>query len=272
MTTRPLAPLPVPVRPRHGETAASYIRRLARANHLRPSYLRSLVCRPAQRGIKADLLAAVSGRTITALEHTLAGLYQPAGSGPPKILKPPRKPSGEDPPVLGAIRRDAAAHPATPVRQLAARHRVPTRLVLQALTPPGSGDADTRPRWPAPVLAPLRPVIDIWLAEEPGLAAYKIWERLLDEHDAEISYLSLNAYVTRCRARLNGKPGPGTGRGPHSPVPPIMIIRQSKRPAQVSGGGPGRFIWHGTMSPGFLADRYCSPGGFDDTGKAHPRL
>jgi hypothetical protein len=218
MTTRPLAPLPVPVRPRHGETAASYIRRLARANHLRPSYLRSIACRPPHRGIQAGRLAALSGRTVRALEHTLAGLCQPAGSGPPKILKPPRKPAGEQPPAFNAIRRDAAADAAAPVRRLAARHRVSARTVLQALTPPGSGDRDHRPQWPAPVLAPLRPLIDTWLAEEPGLPAYQIWERLLDEHDAEISYLSVNAYVTRCRARSNGKTSTPTTTDPaHQP-------------------------------------------------------
>ena len=38
--TRPEAPLPLRPRPRHGETADSYLRRLAAANHLRFSYLR----------------------------------------------------------------------------------------------------------------------------------------------------------------------------------------------------------------------------------------
>ena len=39
-------PLPVRVRPAAGETAESYIRRLARANHLRPSLLQVYVRNP----------------------------------------------------------------------------------------------------------------------------------------------------------------------------------------------------------------------------------
>jgi hypothetical protein len=215
MTSRPLAPLPVPVRPRHGETAASYIRRLARANHLRPSYLRSLVCSPPHLGrIRADRLAALAGRTAPALERTLAGLGRRPGAGPPQILLPPRLPQPGEPAVLGAVRRDAAADATAPVRLLAARHRVPHRTVLQALTPPGTSPGGPHPPWPAPVLAPLRPLIDAWLAEEPGLSACKIWERLLDEHDAELSYLPVSAYVRRRRARSDGKPAPPHGSGP----------------------------------------------------------
>lgn len=41
---RPLAPLPIRVRPQRAETTESYARRLARANHLRPSYLRTFLC------------------------------------------------------------------------------------------------------------------------------------------------------------------------------------------------------------------------------------
>jgi hypothetical protein len=237
MTASPLAPLPVPVRPRHGETAASYIRRLARANHLRPSYLRSLLCSHPQSGVRADQLAAVSGRTARALEHTLAGLGQRPGSGPPQILRPPNLRQAAQPGTLAGIRRDAAADPAVPVRQLAARHRVPRRTVLQALTPPGAPPGTPHPPWPAPPLAPLRPLIDTWLAEKPSMPAHQIWERLLDEHDAEISYLSVNAYVTRHRAKLNGKTGLLHGRRSRSPARQAMIVCQSTRPVQDRGSG-----------------------------------
>jgi len=221
VTARPLAPLPVPVRPRHGETAASYIRRLARANYLRPSYLRSLVCSPPQTGVRADLLAAVSGRTARALERTLAGLAQRPGTGPPQILRPPPLPPAAEPGILDSIRRDAAADATVPVRLLAARHRVSRRTVLQALTPPGTEPGNPHPPWPAPPLAPLRPLIDACLAEEPDLPAYQVWERLLDQHGAEISYLSVNAYVTRRRARSNGKPRTRTT---------VHLARQPSRP------------------------------------------
>ena len=45
----PLAPLPIRPRPRRGETTESYARSLARANHLRPSYLRAFLCDPPRR-------------------------------------------------------------------------------------------------------------------------------------------------------------------------------------------------------------------------------
>lgn len=239
MTARPLAPLPVPVRPRHGETALSYVRRLARANHLRPSFLRSVLCLPGQRTIRADRLAAVSGRSVTALEHTIAGLCQPPKWGPPVILKPPPPAEGPEPAVFDAVRRDAARNASTPVRQLAARHQTLPRMVLQALTPPGSGDGNSQPQPPAPMLVPFHSLIDTWLAEDPGTAAQKIWERLLDEHDADVSYQGVLGYVRRCRARLTGKIRPGSR--PHAvfPAPRTMIACQSKRPGQVRGGGPG---------------------------------
>lgn len=244
MTARPLAPLPVPVRPRHGETAVSYVRRLARANHLNPSYLRSLVSRPSHGGIQADMLAAVSGRTARALEHTLAGLRQTRASGAPKIRRPPHKPPGEESPAADTIRRDAAARPLMPVRQLAALNQVSTRTVLQALTPPGSGE-DAWTQYPAPLLAPLRPPIDAWLAEEPGIPAHKIWERLLDEHDAEIGYLSVNAYVTRHRARLIGKTiSPAHAKNPIAdPGLPVKKARAGQR------DGPGRHVCRRTRAP-----------------------
>ena len=109
-----------------------------------------------------------------------------------------------------AIRRDADADATIPVRLLAARHRTSRRTVLKALTPPSSEEGSPHPPWPAPLLAPLRELIDTWLTDEPGLPGYQIWERLLDEHDAEISYQRINAYLTRRRARLDGTTSPRT--------------------------------------------------------------
>ncbi len=42
--TAELVRLPMRVRPNLGESTDSYIRRLARANHLRPSYLHGFLC------------------------------------------------------------------------------------------------------------------------------------------------------------------------------------------------------------------------------------
>ena len=75
-------PLPIRVRPAAGETAESYIRRLARANHLRPSLLQVYVRNPdvPTGTIRPRRLAAVSGSTLTSSQlvwhfrlHQLSG-------------------------------------------------------------------------------------------------------------------------------------------------------------------------------------------------------
>lgn len=151
MTTPPLGPLPVQARPRTGETAHSYIRRLARANHLRPSYLNALV-RPWHRGtISPEKLAALSGRPVHGLRNALTGLDTSPGSGPPQ--------------------------------------------------PTGAQQSGPHPKWPGPVLAPVRAIIDNWLTAEPGLTALAVWERLLDEHEAEIGYATVARYLARTRQK-----------------------------------------------------------------------
>jgi hypothetical protein len=71
-------PLPARPRPRTGETTDSYVRRLARANHLKPSYLRGFLAGPPDYGYgkrpRADRLAAVTGRQQDALERALVDL------------------------------------------------------------------------------------------------------------------------------------------------------------------------------------------------------
>ena len=52
-----------------GERVASYIRRLARANHLRPGYLRRYLRNQGEHGeIRLDWLAGLAGRPLAALE------------------------------------------------------------------------------------------------------------------------------------------------------------------------------------------------------------
>lgn len=188
-----LAPLPVQVRPRHGETVHSYIRRLARANHLRPSYLHALVRSTTYNGtVRADHLAALSGRPARALQHTITGLDRHPGNGPQPAVTRRAATAGNDSEAVAAIRRDAAADATVPVRVLAARHQVPRRAVIQALTPPAS-----QPRWPYPALVHVRHHIDAWLTAEPGISSHKIWQRLIDEHDAEFGYGTVSTYVNK---------------------------------------------------------------------------
>ena len=69
-------PLPVRPRPRPGETTGTYIEYLGRANHLPARYLRRyLSASRVSAGPPAlDRLAAISGRTVTALQHALTDL------------------------------------------------------------------------------------------------------------------------------------------------------------------------------------------------------
>lgn len=80
----PGTPLPVRPRPRQGETADSYLRRLAAANHLRFSYLRRYLATPpgSYGPIDAWGLAVLAGRKPHAIlrafpELGAAALRQP---------------------------------------------------------------------------------------------------------------------------------------------------------------------------------------------------
>jgi hypothetical protein len=75
-------PLPFRTRPATGETTSSYVRRLARANHLRPAYLRRYLADSQNGTIRIDLLAALAGRSPAALEHALADLGHRQGANP----------------------------------------------------------------------------------------------------------------------------------------------------------------------------------------------
>ncbi len=62
-------PLPVRPRPVSGETPSSYLRRLARANHLRPRYLERYLRDGGTGQIRLDMLAALAARPLTSLER-----------------------------------------------------------------------------------------------------------------------------------------------------------------------------------------------------------
>jgi hypothetical protein len=96
-----LPPLPVRPRPQQDETADSYLRRLATANHLRVSYLRRYLARPegSYGPIDPGKLAAIAGRELPALLRALPGLA-------PSALAPgTRRYTEED--ILAQPRRQA---------------------------------------------------------------------------------------------------------------------------------------------------------------------
>lgn len=106
-------PLPVRVRPASGETTESYIRRLAHANHLRPSLLQVYVRNPdiPTGAIRLRRLAAVSGSTRTALAFSLTGLTPATGPHRP----PPRKREAGQRQLSAPSRMSWTLSPASPL-------------------------------------------------------------------------------------------------------------------------------------------------------------
>jgi hypothetical protein len=197
-----LRPLPIRPRPHADESVASYIRRLARANHLRPSYLHGYLSAPPHYTggrPQPPRLAAVSGRQMSTLERALSDL---AAKPPPDPDTQPRRPvpktrTDTKPDLFAAIRHDANEEDLS-VRALAERYQVHRRTVRQALTDPTPPPRKPVVR-PATVLDRVRHHIDAMLASDHNLKARQIWERLVDDHDADASYTTVAAYISRQR-------------------------------------------------------------------------
>lgn len=196
------SPRPLPFRPRPvtGESTGSYVRRLARANHLRPACLRRYLASPKDGTIRIDLLAAMAGRSPAALEHALAGLRHQQDTPPPRgpRARPDRITARAA--LFTAIRRDAAGG-RLPYRALADRHGVHRRTVLQALQSPVPA-----PRKPLPPRtsrpAPVKDLIrDMVQADHDGRRTVtSIMNTLITGHGMTgISYPIVRGYVVSLR-------------------------------------------------------------------------
>jgi hypothetical protein len=195
-------PLPVRVRPAAGETAESYIRRLARPNHLRPSLLQVYVRNPdvPTGAIRLRRLAAVGGSTLTALSRALTGL--PSASGPHR--PPPGGSQAARKARLFASIRDEAGIGIS-IRQISSRHHVHHRMIRQALDAPAGPPPRKPATRPARAIDPIRDVLDK-LEGEP-LTVWEIWTTVTDEHDSDASYAAVRDYIrTRRLARQLGRP------------------------------------------------------------------
>jgi lambda repressor-like predicted transcriptional regulator len=135
-----LRPLPIRLRPDRDETVESYVRRLARANYLRPSHLRRFLSHPASHytAVKPDRLAIVTGRSREALEHALIGLTKSTRGRrePIKPLTTRHVHRQADKPELFAAIRYAARREGLSIRALEARFHVHRRTIRQALASP----------------------------------------------------------------------------------------------------------------------------------------
>ena len=171
-------PLPIRVRPAAGETIESSIRRLAQANHLRPSLLQVYVRNP-------DVPTALTPAT---------GPHRP----PPS---PAESQSARKARLFGVIRDDAAR--GMSIRQIAGRRHVHRRMDRQAVAEPAGPPPRKRGTRPAPAIGPVQDVLDK-LAGEP-LTVWEIWTTVTDQYDSDASYAAIRDYI-RSR-RLAGKSG-----------------------------------------------------------------
>lgn len=206
----PGTPLPVRPRPRRGETADSYLRRLAAANHLRFSYLRRYLATP--RGsygpIDAWGLAVLAGRQ----PHAILRAFPELGPAALRQPKAGRRYTREDIQHAYAakqqrytvIRRELDAGMSE--RAIERKHHVGRRTIIKAL---GSADPPARKkihREPA-ALNGLHGRIDAMIEADPAIATTAIWQRLADDHGTTVAYPTLRTYVTSRRAAI--RPGPG---------------------------------------------------------------
>ncbi len=193
-----LRALPIAVRPRRGETVESYIRRLARANHLRPSYLRRyLAGRPGLSAVRPERLVGLSGRTADTLTRALADFD--ATPRRPQRTDRLRRRHSEKPALYRAIRAVLAAEPDTSVKSLCTRFRVGARTVALAIASPEP------PPWKPPnkkSLLGLPAIIDALLERQPFISAVQVWEQILDNTDVEVSYGNVAMVVNQRRTYL----------------------------------------------------------------------
>ncbi|MFI6063274.1 TniQ family protein [Streptomyces sp. NPDC051286] len=188
----PLSQLPIQVRPRRGEPIGSYIRRLARANHLKPSYLHGFLTGSTNwfGNPQLERLAALTGRSPDLLQRVLAGAEAPRRRrkpGPPSTST--KKVDKKE--LYQRIRHDAETE-ALSARALERRHGVTWRTVRAALD-----GHDPRPRKPPPrrstAIDPVQPLINAMI--EAGHGPTQIWVQLMDKHDTSISYGIIRRYV-----------------------------------------------------------------------------
>jgi hypothetical protein len=236
-------PLPFRPRPTAGETIASYVRRLARANHLRPGYLRRYLRDPGNPGqVRLDWLAVLAGRDPAAIERALTSPHP--GPGP----RPAARRKGKAA-LFTEIRRDAE-QAGLSVRALADRHGVHRRTVREALASPVPAPRK-RPAGRASKLDPFKDAIGTVLQQEadnpgqPARTAKEIFDWLVAEHGAtDVSYSTVRGYVA---GRRTLRPGPRRTPipAPQGPAgPPSRSILTAMSPAH-------RAVEHGDL-PGLL--------------------
>jgi hypothetical protein len=187
----------------------SFIRRLATANHLRPSYLRTYLNHPPGSigSIQVTRLALVTGRTVPALSTVFPALSLERRRSPPEPPTSRAKPT----PIGGTGRRGDSEQTdvATAIRGHAARDELVNRLsrqfavrrrtIIKALT--GQPPYPDRRGTTHPILAPLVGQIDLLLVADPDATIWSIWKTLVEQHHTAVSYATVRDYINRARAQ-----------------------------------------------------------------------
>jgi hypothetical protein len=200
----PGSPLPVRPRPRQGETADSYLRRLAAANHLRFSYLRRYLAMPpgSYGPIGAGGLAVLAGREPHAILRAFPELGPPglrhARTGRRYTREEIQHAYAAKQQRYAEIRRDLDA--GISERAIERKHHVGRRTIIKALNSPAPPARKKIHREPA-ALNGLHPHIDAMIGADPAIGTAAIWQRLADDHGTTVAYPTLRAYVVSRRPR-----------------------------------------------------------------------
>jgi transposase len=105
------------------------------------------------------------------------------------------------------IRKDSRAEGAS-IRELAGRHHVHRRTVRQALNSAVPPPRKQYPQRRGPAAGAYAVVIDGWLLADKAMprkqrhTARRVWQRLVAEHGATMSEVTVSRYVTRRKAEL----------------------------------------------------------------------
>jgi len=106
------------------------------------------------------------------------------------------------------IRRAHRLEPEVSIRELGRRFGTHRRTVREALVSPVPSPRRVPAARPAPVMDRWAPVVDAWLEADRTAprkqrhTARRVWERLVDEHAAQLSERTVRAYVAKARGRL----------------------------------------------------------------------